>query len=159
MKSSADVTKVTPPSATSYRHWRSLSDGLLLTLVIVGPAFLFEELWRGSPIIDQGGITWLYPATVMAIGFFVGGMVAGRHRRTTSGAFNQGALVAGITTALIFAADIIRRVVLHQGISLGVLGIWVGACVAALLVTGIGGRYGRRRWLRLDRRRQMDRFL
>jgi O-antigen/teichoic acid export membrane protein len=159
MKSDADVTKVTAQSAPAYRHWRSLSDGLLVTLVIVGPAFLFEELWRGSPLIDQGGITWLYPAIIMAIGFFVGGTVAGRHRRTKGGAFNQGALVAAITMVLIFAADMIRRMVLHQGISIGVIGIWVGACVAALVVTGIGGRYGRRRWVRLDRRRQMDRFL
>src|SRR5580658_5631767 len=107
MKTDADVTKVTPQSANSFRHWRSLSDGHLVTLVIVGPAFLFEELWRGSPLIDQSGMTWLYPAIVMAIGFFVGGTVAGRHRRTTNGAFNQGALVAAITMALIFAADII----------------------------------------------------
>ena len=141
-----------------FKHWQSLSDGFLVCLIIVGPTSLFSELWRGQPVIDRGPSLWLFPAFLMAVGFFVGGIIAGRHRRTPKGAMNQGFLVAALVIALIFLADMIRRLVLQQNLSLGVLGYWVGALAAALLVGGIGGLVGRSRTKRAIKQRQMNRF-
>jgi hypothetical protein len=141
-----------------FKHWQSLSDGFLLSIVIVGPTFLFAELWRGKPLIDRGPSLWLLPAFIMALGFFVGGIIAGRHRRTPKGAMNQGFLVAALVIALIFLADMIRRLVLQQSISWGVIGYWAGATAAALLVGGLGGLIGRTRTKRAVKQSQMNRF-
>lgn len=146
------------PAPRGFRHWQSLSDGFLLSLVVVGPAFLFEELWRGKPMIDQGGMLWLIPALIMTAGFFAGGRVAGRNRSTQSGAFTQGLLVAGLTLGMIFVADMIRRLILTQALSWTVIALWVSSALGALLVAGLGGINGRR-GLRLARQRyQMERF-
>jgi hypothetical protein len=142
----------------TYRHWQSLSDGFLVSIVVVGPTFLFEELYGGKPMIDHGGVVWLWPALIMAAGFFAGGRVAGRNRSSRVGAFNQGFLVAALTLPVIFMADILRRVALHQGFSWEVFYIWVGCSIAAVLVGGLGGVNGRR-GLRVARKRlQMERF-
>jgi Na+-driven multidrug efflux pump len=135
-----------------------LGDGFLVCLVIVGPTFLFEELWRGRPMIDQPGALWLLPAVLMGIGFFVGGRVAGRNRRARTGAFSQGILVAGLTLGLIFVADMIRRLVLAQPLTWGVVAIWLACAAAALLAGGIGGINGRRGTRLAKKRHQMERF-
>jgi hypothetical protein len=141
-----------------FRHWQSLSDGFLVSLVVVGPTFLFEELWRGRPMIDQGGALWLIPALIMGIGFFAGGRVAGRNRRTHGGAFSLGVVVALMTLALIFLADMIRRAVLTQGLTWEVVEIWAACSFGALVVGGLGGINGRRGARLSKRRRQMERF-
>ena len=123
----------------------TLSQGLSVTLVVVGPTFLFSELWRGRPIIDQSGDIWLIPAAIMAIGFFVGGMFAGSRRRTPDQALMQGVVLGSLVITLLFIVDVIRRMTRDQGIPPGVLGLWVAAAVAALLVSSAGGLYGRRR--------------
>jgi hypothetical protein len=146
------------PAPTGYRHWQSLSDGFLVSLAVVAPTFLFEELWRGRPMIDQAGVLWLLPASLMAIGFFAGGRVAGRNRRNRVGAFNQGLLVSGLTLVMIFMADMIRRVVLSQGLSWGVMLLWAGSAAGALLVGGLGGINGRRGTRLARKRHQMERF-
>jgi len=147
-----------PVAATGFRHWQSLSDGFLLCLVIVGPTFLVEELWRGRPVIDQPGAWWLLPAGIMAFGFFAGGRVGGRNRRARKGAFNQGLAIAGLTLVLIFVADIVRRAVLSQGFPTRVLGLWAMSGLAALVVGGLGGVHGRRSTLKARKRRQLGRF-
>jgi hypothetical protein len=155
MEPGVDVAETKAP----YRHWRSLSDGLMYSLIIVGPTFLFAELWRGKPIIDQPGFLWVIPACIMTVGIFTGGRVAGRHRSRREGAFNQGVLVAILTIILIFVADLIRRLVLTQTVPVAVLGLWLVAAAAAILVGGVGGLSGRRSSLRAQKRSQMDRFL
>ena len=147
------------PEKAQYRHWRSLSDGFTVSLVIVGPAFLFEELWRGRPLIDQPGKLWIVPGIVMAIGFFTGGGIAGRHRRNAGGAFNQGLLVAGLTLALIFMADIIRRVILHAPLDLKIIGVWCACAAGGLLVSGLGALSARRRHRQRRYRAQVDRIV
>ena len=145
-------------SKPQYRHWRSLSDGFLVTLIIIGPTFLFEELWRGQPLIDRGGFLWVIPAAIMGIGFFLGGMISGRHRRMTIDAFKQGLLVAALALPLLFIADLIRRFILGKGLPLNVLGIWAAAVAVVLLVSGLGGINGRRRALLARKRYEMGRF-
>jgi hypothetical protein len=118
---------------SEYRHWRALSDGFGVTLLIVGPTSLFAELWRGAPIIDQGYFLWLLPAAIMTIGFYMGGGIAGRFRRTQRGAMTQGLLVASV-----FA-------------------YWVGAYVAASLVSMGGALMGRRAKVQSYKRRKRTR--
>jgi hypothetical protein len=153
------TTKTSSEAKPVYRHWRSLSDGFLVSLVVVGPTFLVEELWRGKPLIDQGGIWWVIPGAIMAVGFFVGGVIAGRHRQHRKGAFNQGVLVAALTLSLLLVADVIRRLVLVNGLNLGVLKLWLASIAAALLVGGLGGLTGRRRTLMARKRNAMNRFI
>jgi hypothetical protein len=141
-----------------YRHWQSLSDGFLVSLVIVGPTFIFEELWRGRPMIDQGGATWMIPAVIMGIGFFVGGRIAGRNRSSRRGAFSQGLMVAALTLILIFLADMIRRLILTKGITVEVIEIWAACSFGALMAAGLGGVSGRRGARLSQRRYQMERF-
>ncbi len=92
-----------------FRHWQSLSDGFLVCLLVVAPSFLFEELWRGQPMIDQGGAWWLIPAIIMAVGFF-----AGDGWRVATGApapapFARVSWWRALTLVMIFLADLIRR--------------------------------------------------
>ncbi len=141
-----------------FRHWRSLSDGFLACLVVVGPTFLFAELWRGRPLVDRGFTLWFPPAVVMALGFFFGGRVAGRHRRAPRGAIAQGLVVASLVLALIFIADVIRRLVLGQTLDSEVIALWAGAGAAALVVAAIGGLFGRWRTLQAIKRRELRRF-
>jgi hypothetical protein len=146
------------PTRTPFRHWQSLSDGFLVSIVIVGPTFLFEELWRGRPMIDQGGATWLIPAVILGLGFFVGGRVAGRNRSSHGGAFTQGLIVAAVTLALIFLADMVRRMILSEGLSWQVMAIWAACSFGALMAGGLGGLHGRRGTRLAQRRHQMERF-
>jgi hypothetical protein len=57
--------------------WQLTGLGILVSLAIVGPTFWWEESWSGAPLIDRGGFLWLFPSTIMALGFFLGGAVAG----------------------------------------------------------------------------------
>jgi hypothetical protein len=136
-----DQTKV---SALRFGPWESLIVGLLVSLAIVGPTFLAEETWHGAPLIDRGGVLWIVPAVVMAIGFLVGGMIAGYQRATAQGALIRGFLVAALTIFLAFAGDMARRLSLQEGLHLRVAEYWVGAVAASLLVGGLGGVCGRR---------------
>jgi hypothetical protein len=129
--------------------------GVLVSLAIVGPTFLTEETWHGAPLIDRGGVLWLVPAAVMAIGFWAGGIIAGYRRIRLLGALLRGFVVAALTIALAFAGDMARRASLGQGLQPRVLEYWVGAVVASLLVGGLGGVNGRRLAWREWARRQL----
>ena len=159
MEEHVDLAEWAAPPRTGFRHWQSLSDGFLVCLLVVAPSFLFEELWRGQPMIDQGGAWWLLPAIIMAVGFFVGGRVAGRNRSTRTGAFRQGLLVAALTLVMIFLADLIRRgIVGKEIVKAEVIAIWLACAFGALVVGGVGGVSGRRGALKALKRFQMDRF-
>ena len=133
---------------SQYWHWQSLGLGLFVALAIVGPTFLVEQTWHGAPLIDRGGLLWLIPGLVMAIGFYVGGMIAGHRRNGLKGALVHGLLVAGLTIALAFVGDLARRYALGEGLPVRVLESWIAAVAASLLVGGLGGVNGRHRTLR-----------
>jgi len=142
-------------SSMRFGQWETLILGLFVSLAVVGPTFLSEETWHGSPLIDRGGVLWLVPAVVMAIGFWVGGVIAGYQRTSVQSALVRGFLVAALTIALAFAGDMARRLTLGQGLQPRVLEYWVGAVAAALLAGGLGGVNGRRLALRAWTRRQL----
>jgi hypothetical protein len=129
-------------------RWESLVIGLIVSLLIVGPTFLSEETWHGAPLIDRGGVLWLVPSIVMALGFFVGGAIAGYQRTGVKAALSKGILVGGVTIVLAFVGDLARRYALGEGLQHRVLAYWVGAVIAAVLVSGLGGVSGR--WLAMN---------
>jgi hypothetical protein len=145
MDGDAPSRERTQTTSVGFGQWELVASGLLVSLIIVGPTFLSEETWHGAPLIDRGGVLWLVPAVVMAIGFFVGGAIAGYQRARVQGALFRGLLVAGLTIALAFAGDMARRFALGEGVQPRVLEYWAGAAVAALLVGGLGAVNGR--WL------------
>ncbi len=125
--------------------------GLLIGLVIVGPTFLVEETWNGKPLIDQGGHRWVLPAIVMAVGFFVAGLLVGRYREDAVQAFGRGVLVAAVITGLTFLADVARRDALGKITTPAIEDLWFIAAILAVLVGGLGGIAAYRRTIRRSR--------
>jgi hypothetical protein len=123
--------------------WESMLVGLFVSLVTVGPTFLLEETWHGAPLIDRGGALWVVPAAVMAIGFFVGGAIAGYEGARVQNALLRGLAVSFVTIVLAFLGDLVRRHALGQELQPAVAAYWVGAVAAALLVGALGGVSGR----------------
>jgi hypothetical protein len=142
-----------PPGGRQAIHWRSLSDAILFTLIIAGPTMLWEEMWRGKPMIDQPGDLWVVPAIIVTATYFVGGAIAGRHRRLPQGAIVQGVALAIPTAVVLIVEDLARRLVLNKGLPLTVVGLWALSLVAATAIAVLGSLYGR--WL--IRRRHRNR--
>lgn len=136
------------PGAGQMLHYRALSDAFLFTLVVSVPALLWEELWRGQPMIDQPGHLWLVPAVITVAAFFVGGYIAGRHRRRRRGALIQAVALAVPVSLLLIVADIGRRLDLHRGFTLPVAGLWLYALIGTVVISSLGALYGRRRYLK-----------
>jgi hypothetical protein len=149
-----DVADGSPPGGHQALHYRSLSDAYLFTLVISVPVLLWAEMWRGQPMIDQPGHLWLVP-TVITVGvFFVGGAIAGRHRRRRTGALIQATALAVPVSLLLIIADIGRRLDLHRGFTLPVAGLWLYALVGTVVISSLGALYGRRKYLKKRARRK-----
>jgi hypothetical protein len=142
------------PESAQRLHYRALSDAFLFTLVISGPVLLWEELWRGVPMIDQPGDLWLVPAVITVAAFFIGGAIAGRHRRRRTGALIQGVALAVPVSLLLIIADIGRRLDLHRPFTLPVAGLWLYALVGTVVISSLGSLYGRRRYLKKRARRK-----
>ena len=143
-----------PPGGSQVIHWRSLSDAMLFTLIIAGPTMLWEEMWRGKPMIDQSGDLWVVPAVIVGLAYFLGGAIAGRHRRRRTGAIVQGFALAIPTSLVLIIADIGRRIVLRNGLSLKVGGLWLGTIAATIVVASIGALFGRWAYIHWRRRRK-----
>lgn len=143
-----------PPGGHQAIHYRSLSDALLFTLVISGPVMLWESLWRGQPMIDQPGHLWVVPAVSVTATFFVGGAIAGRHRRRVVGAITQGAALAIPVSVLLIIADIGRRLDLNKGLPLPVAELWLYALVGTVVIASLGALFGRRLYLREKKRKR-----
>ncbi|MGH9098339.1 MAG: hypothetical protein ACRDWB_13060 [Acidimicrobiales bacterium] len=149
-----DVADSSPPGGHQALHYRSLSDAYLFTLIISVPVLLWAEMWRGQPMIDQPGHLWLVP-TVITVGvFFIGGAIAGRHRRRRTGALVQAIALAVPVSLLLIIADIGRRLDLHRGFTLPVAGLWLYALVGTVIISSLGALYGRRRYLKKRARRK-----
>jgi hypothetical protein len=133
-------------------HFRSLSDALLFTLVISGPATLWESLWRGVPMIDQRGHLWIVPAVMVFLAFFVGGAIAGRHRRRRRGAVIQALALAVPVVVALMLADLARRLILHSPLYAPYIDLWIDALVLAIVIAISGALTGRLLFLRRQRR-------
>lgn len=138
-------------------RWESLIIGLFVSLVIVGPTFLSEETWHGAPLIDRGGALWVIPAAVMAVGFFVGGAIAGYHKARAQNALLGGLAVSFLTIVLAFLGDLVRRHALGEGLQRVVAEYWLGAVFAAVFVGSLGGLSGRWLGMKMAGRQQFRR--
>lgn len=143
-----------PPGRRHAIHYRSLSDAILFTLTISGPMMLWESMWRGQPMIDQPGDLWIVPAVIVTAAFFVGGAIAGRHRRRSTGAIAQGIALAVPVSFLLIIADIGRRLYLNKGLPLPVAELWLYALVGTVVVASLGALFGRRLYLRKKKRKR-----
>jgi hypothetical protein len=148
------LTDSSPPGAGQALHYRSLSDAYLFTLVISVPTLLWAELWRGQPMIDQPGHLWVVPMVITVAAFFIGGVIAGRHRRRRTGALVQAVALAVPVSLLLIVADVGRRLDLHRGFTLSVAGLWLYALVGTLAISSLGALYGRRKYLKKRARRK-----
>ena len=136
------------PGGRQTLHYRSLGDAYLFTLLISVPALLWEEMWRGQPMIDQPGLLWVVPMVITVAAFFIGGAVAGRHRRRRRGALVQAVALAVPVSLLLIIADVGRRLDLHRGFTLPVAGLWLYALLGTVAISSLGALYGRRKYLK-----------
>jgi hypothetical protein len=141
-----------PPGRRQTVHWRSLSDAILFTLIIAGPTMFWEEIWRGQPMIDQKGDLWVVPTVIVILTYFIGGSIAGRHRRKPRGAAVQGIVLAVSTSLVLIIADVPRRLALAKGLPLNVIGLWLEAAAGTVVIATLGGLFGR--WVYRTRRRR-----
>jgi hypothetical protein len=135
-------------------HWHSLGDAILFTLLIAGPTMLWEEVWRGQPMIDQKGHLWMVPTVIVTATYFVGGAIAGRHRRRPFGALVQGVALAVPTSLVLVIADLARRLVLRKDIPVGVAGLWLAAIGGTIVIAVLGAWFGR--WLYIKRQARLS---
>jgi hypothetical protein len=142
------------PGGRQAIHWHSLSDAILVTLIIAGPTMLWEEWWRGQPMIDQKGNLWMVPAVIVTATYFLGGAIAGRHRRRPLGALVQGIALAVPTSLLLVIADVGRRLVAKKGFPIGVAGLWLAAIAGTTVIAVLGALFGR--WLYRMRQRRLS---
>ncbi len=124
-------------------RWRSLSDGILVSFLVAGPSLLAAFILR-----DQRQKAWVALLGLAALGYLLGGAVAGRHRRAARGAVAQGVVCGLLTTTVIVIADVIRTAVLRHGISTHTLELWAGVEVGAMVVAAVGALIGRRLFIR-----------
>ncbi len=143
-----------PPGGRPRRlHYRSLSNGLIVALVVSAPPLLIEANWHGTPLYrtTQGQVA----LGVAALGFLAGGAVAGRHRRRVEGALLQGLAVAVLAETCLLVAAVFRLAVLHRGLPHPSTVGWT--VLGAVLLAGLacaGGLAGRAAYLRSRRKRR-----
>jgi uncharacterized membrane protein len=137
-------------------HLHSLSNGLIITLVIAGPVLLLEANWRGAPLTRQPDGAWLLALLVVGGAFFAGGAVAGRHRRRRRGADYQGLALSGLACGALAIGGAFRQLMLLDGLPTPITIAWLilGAMAATVLAVA-GSRLGRRWYIRSRRDRQL----
>jgi peptidoglycan/LPS O-acetylase OafA/YrhL len=102
-----------------------------------------EEDWHGRPMIDEPTHLWIIATCLVAAAFLVGGVVAG-HRRP-SAAPEHATAAASLAVAVLLVAAILRRLWLaHEGVPVGVVGLWCLGVAAALFLSAAGSLLGRR---------------
>lgn len=123
-------------------HGRSLSNGLVVTLVVAGLTSVMTANWHGIPLYrSTEGLGLL---GIAAAGFFAGGVVAGRHRRRPRGALWQGLGVGALAVLVLAAAALFRLALLQAGIpsATRLAQVLLGACILTT-VSCLGALCGR----------------
>ena len=148
MDSDIAHSQLGPPSMPARLHWRSLGDGIFVSLLISGPTLLASFILR-----DQREHVWPYLLVIAAGGFALGGAIAGRHRRAKRGAIYQGAFLGFLTSSVIVLSDVIRCLVLVKGFSGWTFGLWFGVEVGSVFFASVGALMGRSMYMRSRKRR------
>jgi hypothetical protein len=113
-----------------------------LTLVVAIPTMIWAEAWQGRPIIDQTGDLWVIPTVIVSVAYFVGGAIAGRHRRRPSGAVAQGVALAVTTSLIMVIADLVRRIMVGTHQSAAVADLWLLAIGGTVEIAAMGAIFG-----------------
>jgi peptidoglycan/LPS O-acetylase OafA/YrhL len=130
--------------------WADIGMSALVILVVSVPTMAVEEDWHGRPMIDEPTHLWIIATCLVAAAFLVGGVVAG-HRRP-SAASEHAMAAASLAVAVLLVAAIVRRFWLaHEGVPVGVVGLWCLGVVAAVFLSAAGSLLGR--WLTTDTHR------
>jgi hypothetical protein len=124
-------------------QFRALSDALLFTFLIAGPASMWESLWRGRPMIDQPGSLWIAPTVIVIATFLVGGAIAGRLCPRPMGAVFHGLALAMPVAVVLILVDVARRLIIHDPLYVPVIDLWIDAVVAAIILAATGALIGR----------------
>lgn len=110
---------------------------IVVILIVAVPTLVFEELYRGIPMIDQATTQWRIPGAIVTGGFVLGGCLAAHRspRPVSSG------LLTGLTTALLLVGvDIGRRLLItRQLLTWPVAGLWLVATLVAAAASAVGG--------------------
>ena len=123
--------------------WADIGTSALVILVISVPIMAVEEDWHGRPMIDEPTHLWIIATCLVAAAFLVGGVVAG-HRRP-SAAPEHATAAASLAVTMLLVAAILRRLCLaHEGVPVGVVGLWCLGVVAAIFLSAAGSLLGRR---------------
>jgi len=121
--------------------WARATIGLVVILVVSVPTLAVEENWHGTPLIDQPDHKWVLPAIVVAAAFVVGGLIAASRRRWWLDGALHGLLVGAVASAVLLAADAVRRHGLHKTANPAVFKLWVVAAIASCALGAIGGAF------------------
>jgi hypothetical protein len=112
--------------------------GILVALVVAVPPLMIEEDWHGRPMLDQPGSFWIFPALVAALGLLLGGAVSGRRSMGAGRAGLLGAAIGLVTSAVLVAADLVRRAARHQSVPPAVAHLLVEAALVSILLGALG---------------------
>lgn len=126
--------------------------GVALTLVASVPCLVVEEGWHRRALIDRS-IAWVPFAVAIALAFMAGGALSARSvaPRRRAAALWRGLACGLVAIACLLGGDLVRRdLVVREGLSFGVVELWLvagtGAVVLALLGAALDtGRRARRR--------------
>lgn len=115
----------------------------LVVLVVCVPTMAVEEDWHGHPMIDQSSHLWIVFACIAAASFVGGGAFAGI-RRPERAAVNATASSV-LALVVLVAADLCRRLlVVHDGMPVAVVRLWLIGVLTALALSATGSLLGRR---------------
>lgn len=120
---------------------RQIALGLLVALGVAVPALAWAESGR-VPMIDRHGELWVLPAALVVAGVFAGGLRAGHREVRLTSALAVGATVGTLCTAVLLAADLVRRGVLGHGVPEGVALLWLDGALVTIVVALCGAVAG-----------------
>jgi hypothetical protein len=147
-----DVEPASPetsaPGKPARLRWRSLSDGFIVSFVIMGPTLL-----AGLVLRDQRQSAWKILLVLAGLGIFLGGAIAGRYRRRSTGALAQGVTLGVMTATAVLVANLVRVLVAGTSISGTTLVLWVGIEVGSVVIAAVGALVGRSLYLRSRKRK------
>lgn len=119
-------------------RWRV---GVLVTIAVSVPPLVVEEGVHARAMIDKG-LLWIPFAVVVTLGFLAGGAIAassrsGRARPALAALL--GASCGFVAIAALVCCDLVRRfAIVHEGLSTGVVDLWIVAGTGAVALSGVG---------------------
>jgi hypothetical protein len=136
-----DPTEAHVPNQRS-RAWTDVVVSVIVVLVVSIPTMAIEEDWHGRPMIDQQTHLWVIAACLVAVSFFVGGVIAAIRR--PSAPARSATTVAVVAVAVLLIGALYRRVwLVHEPVPTAVLKLWCLGAVTAVVLSLAGALFAR----------------